>query len=204
MANYCLGSWRNWFPGIDHARGMATMVSIDGVEIERELNINALRIDLKAPGLGFFTTPPRGKFQTENETILEFLVSANYFCGVTVAINAGLAACEQPAGKGAAASLFGLAKSMGHLVSDPTVPAPQPSTPTGPDVPDGNSVGTVALVISKDNQASFQIINAANPGEGSPWPSVYTAVSGSPQPQAWVSWPPGPFVGGLTSNRRWC
>lgn len=194
MSNYILSPWRTWFTGIEHAAGLSTTAF--GVNMIREQNVNIVRIALATPGLAFYTTPNSGPYQTQSQTIFDFLRAANNVCNVRLAINAALGWAGGN-GAGAPASLFGLAKSQGSLVCDPTVPAPQPNPVSLPDVPDSTSVGTVALILTQDNQASFQIINAQQPGEGSPWPSAYNAVAGSPQPRDTVRWPPGPFVGGL-------
>jgi hypothetical protein len=202
MSNHLLTPWRNWYPGIDHAAGLST-VAFDR-SIVREQNVHAIRIDLSTPGLAFYTTPHSGDYHTRNATIFDFLKAANKACGVRLAINAALAAA-QSGDVGAAASLFGLAKSQGKVVCDPTVAAPQPTTPPLPppgkppaDVPDASHTGTVALLLTQDNQARFAVINAETPGEAYPWSSTYTAVAGSPQPQpASDGWPPQPFVGGL-------
>lgn len=204
MSDPILTPWRKWYPGIDHAAGLAT-VAFD-THVVREQNVHAIRIDLSTPGLTFYTTPHSGDYHTRNATIFDFLKAANKACGVRLAINAALAAALS--GNACAdASLFGLAKSQGKVVCDPTIAAPQPTPPPPPpgrlpaDVPDAGHTGTVALLLTKDNQASFAIINADTPGERYPWPSTYTAVAGSPQPQSINGgWPPQPFVGGLVNN----
>ena len=56
------------------------------------------------------------------------------------------------------------------------------------------------MTITRDNTASFHVLNAQSPtlpnSEASPWPSVYTAVAGSPQPVK-GSLQPQKFVPGL-------
>ena len=195
MSDYCVSPWRTWFNGIEHAAGLSSTAF--GVAVKREQNAHMVRISLRTPGLAFYTTPNSGPYQTQQQTIFDFLTSACSVCNVRLAINAALGWAGGQDDVGAPASLFGLAKSRGTVVCDPTVPAPQPNPVSQPDVPDSTSVGTVALILTQDNRASFQVINAQQPGEGSPWASAYTAVAGSPQPRDGVLWPPGPFVGGL-------
>jgi len=194
-----LSPWRSLFEGIEHAAGMAD-VAFSPDPAPRDQRVQIVRIDLESPRLRFFTTPtdPASLYQTKNSTILDFLAA---YPEVQLAINANLAWADNEGN----ASLFGLAKSEGNLVSDPTVPAPQP--PPGsdqPNVPDASYTGTVALTITRDNRASFHILNAQSPAwsprdshevETSPWRSIYTAVAGSPNVAP--GWPPMPFVGGL-------
>jgi hypothetical protein len=191
-----LSPWRPLFAGIEHAAGMADEAfGLPGTA--RDQRVQVVKIDLATPGLQFFTTPkdPQSLYLTRNATIFEFLAA---YPQVTLAINASLAESD----KDGNATLFGLSKSNGALVCDPTVPAPQPTPTSRPDVPDATYTGTVALTITGDNKASFHIINAQSPGwsppnsrviEHSPWPSVHTAVAGSPNS---YGWPPQPFVGG--------
>lgn len=193
-----LSPWRALFDGIEHAAGMAD-VAFGPDPTQRDQRAQIVRIDLQTPGLRFFTTPtdPTSLYQTRNSTILDFMAA---YPAVQLAINANLAWADD-AGN---ASLFGLAKSEGQLVCDPTVPAPQPTPTSEPDVPDATYAGTVALTITQDNQASFHILNAQSPAwsprnshvvETSPWPSIYSAVAGSPN--VGEGWPPLHFVGGL-------
>jgi hypothetical protein len=197
-----MSPWRPLFDGVGgilHAAGMADEAfGLPGVQ--RDQRVQVVKIDLATPGLGFFTTPldSTSKYQTRNATIFDFLAA---YPQVKLAINASLAAADSP-DVGANASLFGLAKSEGNLVCDPTVPAPQPTPTTEPDVRNDADTGTIALTITRDNQASFAIINAQSPTwlppnsrliEHSPWPGVYTAIAGSPNS---YGWPPRPFVGG--------
>src|SRR5215831_18938702 len=120
MNSCTLSPWRNLLTGIDHATGSA-QIAFD-VPIARQQNVNVLRVDLQCPGLEFMTTPKSGKYQTENQTIFDFLREHGDYRGM-VAINGCLAAAES-SHTGAAASLFGLAKSRGKLVCDPTQAAP--------------------------------------------------------------------------------
>jgi hypothetical protein len=199
-----ISPWRQLLPGIEHAAGMADQ-AFDGSG-PRDQRAQMVRIALSLSGLRFFTTPhdPKSLYQTRNSTIFDFMAAHP---NVRLAINAGLAASD----KDGNASLFGLAKSEGKLVCDPTIPAPQPgpiSEPQPPDVRDAADMGTVTLTITQQNQASFHILNAASPTwsppnssliEKSPWPSVHTAVSGSPN--AWGSWPPQRFVRALQPGK---
>jgi hypothetical protein len=199
-----ISPWRQLLPGIEHAAGMADQ-AFDGSG-PRDQRARIVRIALSLSGLRFFTTPhdPKSLYQTRNSTIFDFMAAHP---NVRLAINAGLAASD----KDGNASLFGLAKSEGKLVCDPTIPAPQPgpiSEPQPPDVRDAADMGTVTLTITQQNQASFHILNAASPTwspphssliEKSPWPSVHTAVSGSPN--AWGSWPPQRCVRALQPGK---
>jgi hypothetical protein len=191
-----LSPWRPLSNGIEHAAGMADEAfGLPGTR--RDQRVQVVKIDLTTPRLQFFSTPkdPKSLYQTRNATIFEFLAA---YPQVKLAINASLAESD----KDGNATLFGLCKSEGNLVCDPTVPAPQPTPTSDPDVPDATYTGTVALTITRDNKASFHIINAQSPAwsppnshevEHSPWPSVYTAIAGSPNS---YGWPPITFVGG--------
>jgi hypothetical protein len=194
-----MSPWRPLFDGVDgilHAAGMADEAfGLPGVQ--RDQRVQVVKIDLTTSGLGFFTTPldPTSKYQTRNATIFDFLAA---YPQVKLAINASLAEGDDDGN----ATLFGLCKSEGNLVCDPTVPAPQPKPTSEPDVRNDADTGTIALTITRDNQASFAIINAQSPTwlppnsrliEHSPWPGVFTAIAGSPNS---YDWPPKPFVTG--------
>jgi len=194
-----MSPWRPLFDGVDgilHAAGMADK-AFDLPGVQRDQRAQVVKIDLDTPNLGFFTTPrdPTSKYLTRNATIFDFLAK---YPKVKLAINASLAASDDDGN----ATLFGLCKSEGNLVCDPTVPAPQTPPTTEPDVRNDADTGTVALTITRDNQASFAVINAQTPTwsprnsrliEYRPWPSVYTSIAGSPNSYAW---PPAAFITG--------
>jgi hypothetical protein len=195
MSDYLLGYWRplfqingNWVEGIQYATGKA----MPGFGIAAEQNATVVRIDLKnTPGLQFYTSPAA---DLGGNTIEQFLTATDTPLSTVLAINAGLAAPG-----GGSNYLFGAAISQGNVVCDPT----QPVQGADPDVRDSNDAGTVALTITQDLQAAFQVINAQTglptglwPNPPISWSSIYTAVSGSPNvPPNQV--PPTPFNTGL-------
>lgn len=175
--------WRTLFPGICQAVGMASQGF--GPATPRDQRAQIVAVDLQSSGLQFFTTP---NIPDQAATIFDFL---DAYPQVMLAINANFAWADVAGNS----YLFGLAKSQGNLVSDPTALAAQGTPAQCTRQPDGGcqanvcdaaGTGTVALTITQGNQASFNILNAQSPtlpnGEGSPWPSVYTAVAGSPPP----------------------
>jgi Phosphodiester glycosidase len=192
---YVLGTWREFWPGINHAHGIADCAF--GWPVAREQIVNVMRIDLQTPGLSFITTQSGGQYSTVNERIFDFLTTNP---SVRLAINGALAAAVGGQ-DGDDAALFGLAKSEGQLVCDPTKPVNQPQPTEEADVPDSTYTGAAVLTITKDNQASFQIITQAQPGTP-PGDDVWTALAGSPQPwNQTPAWPPVHFVEGLQPNQ---
>lgn len=188
MSDYVLGYWRplfqiggSWVEGIQYATGKA----MPGFGIGAEQNATVVRIDLgNTPGLQFYTTP---KGDLVDGTIEQFLTAADTPLSTVLAINGALAASAN-----GNVYLFGAAISQANVVCDPTQPI---QGGTLADVRDSNDAGTVALTITEDLQASFQVINA-EVGLPSNWSNLYTAVSGSPN-VAPGQLPPTPFNTGL-------
>lgn len=194
--NYTKTEWRKLFNGIYFAKGLSSTAFDLSPTLVRNNIVNICKIDLTVPGLSFFTTPKSSDiYQTQNQTISQFLKT---YPQVKLAVNGAYAWADSNGN----ATLFGLAKSCGTLVCDPTIPCPQPVLSKFANVPDSTYCGTVSLTITQTNKANFEIINKNFPGEGSPWNSIWTAVSGSPQPiESNYNWPPLPFVGGLLFNQ---
>jgi exopolysaccharide biosynthesis protein len=144
-----VGKWQPLFQGVELATGEA-----DQAEVRRQ-RVLAVRIDVQAPGVEFFSTPANGDrpLETISETTAEFLVHH----GVQVAINANFfSPCCSPGDK----DLSGLAISRGEVVSPPEV----------------NRTNSQALVITRDNRARIVDTAAA---EGFSSAGIWTAVSGS-------------------------
>ena len=141
-----IGDWTPLYQGIDFSTG-----TISGPDASVAY---ALRIDLTAPGVGFFTTPKGGSLNTVSETTSQFLERS----GVQVAINANFFApcCDAfPEYK----TVIGLAVSDGVVVAPPTSGA-------------GNS--NVALLLSQQNQATI-----ATTTTSMDLSNVFNAVAGS-------------------------
>lgn len=185
--SYLLSDWQSLYQGVDYASGAAVNALDVYPAVTRIQHVNVLRIQLSAPGVGFFTTPKGDQFaQTVGQTITGFLTSHP---SLRVAVNANLSwfDVDQPGGN---FSLLGLAMSQGKVVCDPTKPAPQPTPTTEPDVPDQTYAGAMALLITEDNQVSFQLATAENPVDTS---GYYTAIAGSNNSPP--GWPPQkPYV----------
>jgi hypothetical protein len=145
------GDWTPIFQGVDSLSAYETDVHYAGESGTRRLAVNAVRIDLKAPGLSFYSTPDNGAapMETRSETTGSFLESH----GLQVAINANFfspCCSTTPENK----DLSGLAISQGTVVS----PA---------------EAGRTSLALTQANQA---VIAAFGPG--SDVSSFYTAVTG--------------------------
>ena len=141
-----IGDWTPLYQGIDFSTG-----TISGTDASVAY---ALRIDLTAAGVGFYTTPKGGSLNTVSETTSQFLEGS----GVQVAINGNFFApcCDAfPEDK----TVIGLAVSDGVVVAPPTSGA-------------GNS--NVALLLSKQNQATI-----ATTTSSMDLSNVFNAVAGS-------------------------
>ena len=185
MSDYMLGYWRplfqtggEWIEGIQYATGKA----MPGFGVAAEQNATIVRIDLQnTPGLQFYTTAAS---DLTGRTISDFFTAPETPVSTVLAINGALAVASN-----GNVYLFGAAISQGAVVCDPTQPA------GNPNVRDSTDAGTVALTITEDLQASFQVINAQT-GLPNNWNAIYTAVSGSPNvPPSQL--PPCPFNTGL-------
>jgi hypothetical protein len=148
--------WTPLFKGIDWTSACTTRLA-NGQPGTRTQPMNALRIDLQAPGIGFVATSDKHTSAT-GQTASQFLC-ANH---AQVAINANFAWRINNAYQ-----LMGLAISAGQSMSQPS------------SVPDATYVGPMALMITRSNQASFLEATQQTP------PSLYsgacTAVAGGPQ-----------------------
>jgi phosphodiester glycosidase len=146
-ATVVVSPWAPIFQGVEAAQGEA-----DAAE-PRLQQVNAMRVDLQAPGVELFSTPggaPPPK-ETHSETTSEFLVHYH----LQAAINGNFfEPCCAPGDK----DLEGLAISRGVVVSPP--------------VAKGN--GSKVLVVTRDNHAS--IMSSAAGFVTAPY---WTAVAGS-------------------------
>lgn len=137
--------WKPVYIGIDQATG-----TIDGDDASVAY---ALRVDLRAPGISFYTTPHQGTLDTVSMTTSQFLIKY----GLQVAINANFfAPCcvAHPEDK----TILGLGVSDGNLVAQPV------STP-------GQNA---ALLINRKNKVSI-----VETTESTDLSDVFNAVTGS-------------------------
>ncbi len=139
--------WAPLFRGVEFAEGRAD-------EAEPRLQqVHAVRIDLRAPGIEFLSTPANGDApqETTSETPREFLERHS----LQVAINANFfSPCCLPGDK----DLTGLAISRGELVSRPVA----------------SGVGSKVLVLTRENEAAI----LETDGDFAPQ-RYWTAVAGS-------------------------
>lgn len=143
-----ISPWKPIYQGVDYASGTATM---DSRTVER---VWALRIDTRAPGVRFHSTPRcrgwvAGKAETWRQTTPEFVAASH----VQAAINANFFDKTGSYTAPGPAVLKGLAISDGQIVSPPD--------------------GTVSLLITRDNKARIERTTASTDLHG-----VWTAVSG--------------------------
>lgn len=144
-----VGDWKPLFQGVELASGEA-----DAAEARMQ-KVTAVRVDLRAPGIEFFTTPSNGDrpLDTTSETTSEFVLHH----GVQVAINANFyGPCCAPGEK----NLVGIAVSRGEVVSEPVLDGP----------------GSAQLVITRDNRARIEVNTSKRPVLLA---DVWTAVAGS-------------------------
>jgi len=140
-----VSGWKPVFIGIDQATG-----SIDGTDASVAY---ALRVDLRAPGISFYTTPRQGTLNTVSSTTSQFLTKY----GLQVAINANFFApcCDTHSED---KTVLGLAVSDGNVVAPPVSTGGQ----------------NAALLISRLNKASIE-----ETSESSDLSEVFNAVTGS-------------------------
>ena len=142
-----LEPWRDLFVGVAYARGEADQAE------PRLVQVHTVRVDLRAPGLEFFSTPDNGDrpLETTSATTAEFLQRHR----LQVAINANFySPCCAPGEK----DLRGLAISNGVLVSPPLA----------------SGRGTPVLVLDRANRAAIlPVITAAEAAR------YWTGVAGS-------------------------
>lgn len=168
-------SWKSLFQGIDWMSACTTRLpSQPGTPGVRTQRANALRIDLQAPGIQFFSAPKvasAGSYDTNGQRASDFLCT----WGLQVAINANFfwpCCTEEPKSPPKTppppipVKLCGLAADAGQVVSELT------------SVPQASDAGVEALLIRAGNQASFATVT-----QGTKLPAgLCTAVAGSPQP----------------------
>lgn len=140
--------WTPIFTGVDHATGEKIK---DGVDNHFE-KVNAIRVDLQAPGISFFSTPHTGSSETTRQTTRQFLEQYD----VQIAVNTNFFDANGSYYSPGTANLLGLAISDGQLVS-----------PAG----DGY---IQALAITSSNVASFVTADTGFDTTG-----IQTAVAGS-------------------------
>src|SRR4051812_31991510 len=147
--------WTPLFQGIEWTSACTTLLA-NGQPGTRTQPMNALRIDLQAPGLGFVATT--------RDSIAQGQTASQFLCGngAQVAINANFAWRID-----GSLNLIGLAMSAGQVISQPF------------GVPDATYVGPMALVLTKDNQASFLEVTQQTPP--ALYSAAWTAVAGGPQ-----------------------
>jgi len=143
--NVQVSRWTPVYTGVDQATG-----SIDGADYSKAY---AVRVDLRAPGISFYTTPHQGSVNTVASTTSSFLTKY----GLQVAVNANFFApcCNAvPEEK----TVLGLAVSDGNVVAVPN------------SIPGQNA----GLLITRKNQVSITDNN-----EQMDLSSVFNAVTGS-------------------------
>jgi exopolysaccharide biosynthesis protein len=137
--------WRPVFIGVDQASG-----SIDGSDASVAY---ALRVDLRAPGIHFYTAPRQGSLNTVASTTSQFLLKY----GLQAAINANFfAPCCNATNE--QKTVLGLAVSDGNTVS----------------APDGTPGQNASLLIDQKNHASI-----AETAATTDISNVFNAVTGS-------------------------
>lgn len=137
--------WTPVYLGVDQATG-----SIDGTDASQAY---AVRVDLRAPGISFYTAPHQGSLNTVASTTSQFLEKY----GLQVAINANFFApcCNAVAED---KTVLGLAVSDGNVVSPG----------------DGTPGQNASLLITQKNQASI-----AETTDTTDLSQVFNAVTGS-------------------------
>lgn len=147
--------WTPLFQGIEWASACTTLLA-NGQPGTRTQPMNALRIDLQAPGIGFVAST--------GSSIPQGQMASQFLCGngAQVAINANFAWRVD-----GSLTLMGIARSAGQMMSKPS------------SVPDATYVGPMALLITKDNQASFVEVTEQTPP--ALYSAAWTAVAGGPQ-----------------------
>jgi hypothetical protein len=143
--NVQVSRWTPLYIGIDQATG-----SIDGSDYSQAY---AVRVDLRAPGISFYTAPHQGSLNTVASTTSSFLTKF----GLQVAVNANFfAPCCNAAPE--EKTVLGLAVSDGNVVA----------------VPDSIPGQNAGLLITRKNQASI-----SDTSEQMDLSNVFNAVTGS-------------------------
>jgi hypothetical protein len=143
-----VGAWKPLFQGVTWAKGEADQAEA------RLQRVVAVRVDLRVPGIEFFSTAANGEkpLETTSETTSEFLARN----GLQVAINANFfSPCCAPGNK----DLTGLAISRGEIVSRQ----------------EARHNGSGVLLITRDNRATIAVLNNTPIVTAGVW----TAISGS-------------------------
>jgi hypothetical protein len=168
--------WHALFQGIDWTAYcttyLPTAIKTPGVRTQK---VNALRIDLQNPNIQFVSTPEAVGGGTVGQVAAQFLCAT----GAQVAINASFTWGGCVNGNFA---VLGLEKSLGQLVSNLA------------SVPTALYAGSEALLITKENKASFETVIESTPARV--YANAWTAVAGSPQPIAGSTCPPSSRVPG--------
>ena len=143
--NVQVSRWTPLYIGVDQATG-----SIDGPDYSKAY---AVRVDLRAPGISFYTTPHQGSLNTVASTTSSFLAKF----GLQVAVNANFFApcCAATAEQ---KTFLGLAVSDGNVVAVPN------------SIPGQNA----GLLITRKNEASM-----VENSEQMDLSNVFNAVTGS-------------------------
>lgn len=143
--NVQVSRWTPLYIGVDQATG-----SIDGPDYSKAY---AVRVDLRAPGISFYTTPHQGSLNTVASTTSSFLAKF----GLQVAVNANFFApcCAATAEQ---KTVLGLAVSDGNVVAVPN------------SIPGQNA----GLLITRKNEASM-----VENSEQMDLSNVFNAVTGS-------------------------
>ena len=140
-----VSDWKPVFLGIDQATG-----SIDGTDASVAY---ALRVDLRAPGIRFYTTPRQGTLNTISSQNSQFLMKY----GLQVVINANFfSPCCDAFSEDK--NVLGLAVSDGNVVSPPVSAGGE----------------NAALLLTRLNQASI-----VETSENTDLSNVFNAVTGS-------------------------
>lgn len=143
-ATFNIETYTPLFQGIDYAAA-----DIEGASGHSEAFV--VRVDLNAPGIGFYTTPHSGPLETMSQTTRQFLQAS----GAQVAINAAFfSPCGCSTTTSDAKNLSGLAISNGVQVS-------------------AGEVGFASLLLTQNNLASL-VDGSTNPSTDGIW----TAISG--------------------------
>ncbi len=143
-ATFNVSTYSPLYQGIDYATA-----DIEGGSGHSEAFV--VRINLDAPGVGFYTTPKSGPLETMSQTTSQFLQSS----GTQVAINAAFfSPCGCSTTTSDAKNISGLAISNGQQVS-------------------AGEAGFASLLLTQDNIASL-VDGSANTATNGIW----TAISG--------------------------
>lgn len=108
-ADWSKTDWNPIFAGVDHATG----ASQPGGDENHWEQVNAIRVDLTASGIGFYSTPHGGSSETVRRTVTQFVNDHD----VQIAVNANFFQTSNSYYSPGEANLSGLAISEGNVVS---------------------------------------------------------------------------------------